>query len=417
MTTTLSASIRADAGHGLLHRTSASPARRRLRRVQAIWALLILNVLTFYAGAPHILPIPAAAGKMITQFALVAALMLALSVNRPAAVRPSVFILLLSLLAAEAMITSLWAEFLGGAIFRTGRLLVFVFVLWLLTPWWGRRDLLLVKAHLTTIWVVLGSVLLGLFAAPGVALHMDRLGGAIWPIPPTQVGHYAAVAAGLSTVLWLSGMLRRELALAAVIVSMPILLLTHTRTALVALLAGVLIAGLSLFTTRSRVRKAFATGLVVLSLGALTLSSVVATWLARGQDDQDLAALTGRRAVWESVLADPRSTFEVLFGFGLSNKSFNGLPIDSNWLATYYDVGVVGVAINAAMLLFLLVAAGFRPQGPKRALALFLVAYCIVASFTETGLSDASPYLLELTLAASLLVSTRQRRGGVPGSS
>jgi len=417
MTTTLSASFRADAGHGLLHRTSASPARRRLRRVQAIWALLILNVLTFYAGAPHILPIPGAAGKMITQFALVAALMLALSVNRPAAVRPSVFILLLSLLAAEAMITSLWAEFLGGAIFRTGRLLVFVFVLWLLTPWWGRRDLLLVKAHLTTIWVVLGSVLLGLFVAPGVALDMDRLGGAIWPIPPTQVGHYAAVAAGLSTVLWLSGMLRRELALAAVIVSMPILLLTHTRTALVALMAGVLIAGLSLFTTRSRVRKAFATGLVVLSLGALTLSSVVATWLARGQDDQDLAALTGRRAVWESVLAEPRSTFEVLFGFGLSNKSFNGLPIDSNWLATYYDVGVVGVAINAAMLLFLLVAAGFRPQGPKRALALFLVAYCIVASFTETGLSDASPYLLELTLAASLLVSTRQRRGGVPGSS
>ena len=65
------------------------------------------------------------------------------------------------------------------------------------------------------------------------------------------------------------------------------------------------------------------------------------------------------------MLAEPRSTFEVLFGFGLSNKSFNGLPIDSNWLATYYDVGVVGVAINAAMLLFLLVAAGFRPQGPK----------------------------------------------------
>ncbi len=63
-------------------------------------------------------------------------------------------------------------------------------------------------------------------------------------------------------MLWLSGMLRRELALAAVIVSMPILLLTHTRTALVALMAGVLIAGLSLFTTRSRVRKAFATGLV-----------------------------------------------------------------------------------------------------------------------------------------------------------
>ena len=40
----------------------------------------------------------------------------------------------------------------------------------------------------------------------------------------------------------------------------------------------------------------------------------------------------------------------------------------------------------------------------QRALALFLVTYCLVASFTETGLSDASAYLLELALAASLLV-------------
>ena len=38
------------------------------------------------------------------------------------------------------------------------------------------------------------------------------------------------------------------------------------------------------------------------------------------------------------------------------------------------------------------------------ALALFLVVYCLVASFTEVGFTDASMYLLELTLAASLLV-------------
>ena len=32
-------------------------------------------------------------------------------------------------------------------------------------------------------------------------------------------------------------------------------------------------------------------------------------------------------------------------------------------------------------------------------------AYCLVASITETGLGDASPYLLELTVAASLLAA------------
>jgi hypothetical protein len=44
-----------------------------------------------------------------------------------------------------------------------------------------------------------------------------------------------------------------------------------------------------------------------------------------------------------------------------------------------------------------------------RALALFLVVYCLVASFTETGFSDASTYLLELTLAASMLVPVATR--------
>ncbi len=392
-----------------LYRKSLPPSRRRRRRVQIIWALLIFNVMTFYAGAPHILPIPGAAGKMLTQFALVGAFALVLTVNRPAAVRPSVFILLLTLLASEALLTSPWAEFVSGAVFRSGRLLVFVAVLWLLTPWWGRHDLLLVKAHLKVVWVVLGSVALGLLAAPGLAMTQGRLAGVIWPIPPTQVGHYAAAAAGLSTVLWLTGLMRRELALAAAAVALPILLLTHTRTALAAMLAGVMVAGLSLFMTRSRVRRAFAAGIAVFAVGAITLSSVVTTWLARGQDPSDLAALTGRRLVWDAVLATPRSTFELLFGFGLSNKSFNGLPIDSNWLATYYDVGLVGIAINILMLVFLLFAAGFRPQGPERALALYLVTYCIVASFTETGLSDATPYLLELTLAASLMVSARRR--------
>jgi hypothetical protein len=37
-------------------------------------------------------------------------------------------------------------------------------------------------------------------------------------------------------------------------------------------------------------------------------------------------------------------------------------------------------------------------------LALFLILYCLFASFTETGMGEASTYLLDLTVAASLLV-------------
>ncbi|MEV5962718.1 hypothetical protein AB0L70_13195 [Kribbella sp. NPDC051952] len=410
ITTRLNSQLATRRGHRPTRRVVAPEVRRR-RRVQAVWALLILNVMTFFPGAPHLIPIPGMVGKLIAQASLVGALMLALTVNRPVRIRPSVYMFLIMMLAAEALLASVRAEFLFGALYRASRLFAFALTLWLLTPWWTRRDLLLVRTHLIMLWSILGSVVIGLLIAPGLALTEDRLGGILWPIPPTQVGHYAAVAAGLTIVLWLSGLLRRGVALTSVLVAVPVLLLTHTRTALVALLAGVLIAGMSLFTARSRVRKSFAIGLTVFSIGAVTLGSVVTTWLARGQDAEEVTALTGRRAVWDSILAEPRTTFETLFGFGLSNKSFNGLPIDSNWLGTYYDVGLVGIAITVMLVLFVLTAAWFRPQGPQRAIALFLVAYCVVASFTESGLSEASPYLLELTLAASMVFSTSAREG------
>ena len=81
--------------------------------------------------------------------------------------------------------TSLQAEHLG-TIYRTFRLAGFVATLWLLTPWWGRRDLLLVRCHLMAMSVVLGSVLLGLLVAPGTALAQGRLAGVLWPIPPRR---------------------------------------------------------------------------------------------------------------------------------------------------------------------------------------------------------------------------------------
>ena len=377
------------------------------RRAGIAWALLLLNVLTFYpqtwSGQPLIVPIPAALGKLLTQGALPAALLMALSTNRRLRIRPNVFLCLLSLLVVEGVATITQAQHLG-TIYRTFRLTEFVATLWLLTPWWGRRDLLLLRAHLATISVVLGTVLLGLFVAPGHALAQGRLAGVLWPTPPTQVAEFAAVTMGLVVVLWLSSLVSGRVTLVVVAVTGAILLLTHTRTALVGAMAGLLVAGLSLFVGKSRVRKMFMTGAVVALIVTVTLSRTVTGWLARGEGTQQLTNLTGRRLVWDGIVSSPRDWFQVLFGFGLSNKSFQGLPIDSNWLASYYDQGLFGVAVCAAMLIFLLATAYFQPRGVQRALALFLVVYCVIASLTETGFSDASSYLLYLTLAASMLV-------------
>jgi len=377
------------------------------RRVGIAWALLLLNVLTFYpqtwSGQPLIMPIPAALGKLLTQGALPAALLMALSTNRRLRIRPNVFLCLLSLLVVDGVATITQAQHLG-TIYRTFRLTEFVATLWLLTPWWGRRDLLLLRAHLATISVVLGTVLLGLFVAPGHALAQGRLAGVLWPTPPTQVAEFAAVTMGLVVVLWLSSLVSGRVTLVVVAVTGAILLLTHTRTALVGAMAGLLVAGLSLFVGKSRVRKMFMTGAVVALIVTVTLSRTVTGWLARGEGTQQLTNLTGRRLVWDGIVSIPRDWFQVLFGFGLSNKSFQGLPIDSNWLASYYDQGLFGVAVCAAMLIFLLATAYFQPRGVQRALALFLVVYCVIASLTETGFTDASSYLLYLTLAASMLV-------------
>ena len=79
------------------------------------------------------------------------------------------------------------------------------------------------------------------------------------------------------------------------------------------------------------------------------------TWLARGENAQGLASLTGRTNFWALVLNTPRTKFQEIFGFGLSNASIDGLPIDSNWLASYMQEGLFGVVVCAMMLVWLLV--------------------------------------------------------------
>jgi hypothetical protein len=397
--------------------------RSARRRVFLAWALLFLNVLTFYKGTWNglglIIPIPSFIGKILTQGALVGALLVAVTANRRLVIRPSVFLSLLTLLAVEAVISGVEPDPAAGhfvsTLYRTCRLAVFLATLWLLSPWWGRRDLLLVKCHLKVLFIVLGSVLLGLIVSPGRALAQGRLSGEFWPITPVQVADFAAVALGLLVVLWFCGELRNRprLTLFAIAATTAMLLLTHTRTELVALVAGILVAGLRMFGVESRVRKLFGVIAVALSVAIIVFSGALATWLARGENSQQLSNLTGRTTVWTQVLNAPRDRFQVIMGYGLSNKGYGGLPIDSNWLAAYFDLGLVGVAICIALLLFVLISGYFTIRSTRTALALFLVTYLGVTSFTETGLSDASVYLLELALAASLVMpSLGERRPG-----
>ena len=374
----------------------------------AVWGALFFNVLAFSAN-PTVVPIPRPVGQLLTQGALVLALALALAVNRRGVMRPNLVLVLLTMLSVVAVMASIHNEFVLGSTFRACRLAGFVLILWLLTPWWGRQDMLLLRCHRRCLWFILGTVIAGAAIAPGMAFAFEgRLSGVLWPIPPTQVAHYAAMLLGTSAVLWMCRVITGRHMIVSLVATVAVLVGTHTRTALLAVVVGLVVAGASLFLGHARVRRTSA-GMAVLGVVAATVfASEVTKWALRGQTTQEASQLTGRTKVWSAVFDMPRPKIEELFGSGLSNQSFNGLPIDSNWVASYLDQGWFGIVVQATVILVLLLLAATRERGPQRAVALFIIVYCLVASFTETGLGTASPYLLDLTVAASLLVREGQ---------
>lgn len=377
--------------------------------VGVVWMLLLINTLGFNE-LPTVVPIPRVLAQLVTMGALVAALGLAVVLNPRLRFRPSPYLLLLSILVLLSFASSLRLESGLGAVFRCIRFALFVTTLWLLSRWW-RGDLSFVRHHVRTVSAVLLTVLVGLAVSPGTARpdeYQGRLIGTLWPIPAPQVGQYAAVVAGLTILLWLTRNLDgRSTALIAPL-SIGVLLLSHTRTATIALGTALVGAILTLTLTSSRSRRALGVTAMAAGLIAVAFGPALQRWIARDQDPELLGSLTGRQKVWDALLAVERTRSEQTIGQGLTDKSFNGLSIDSTWLAVYHDQGLIGVAIVVTIIVGLLAAAALRPPSPARACAVFLILYCAIATYTEVGLGDASPYLLHLAVAASLLTPGAQ---------
>lgn len=386
--------------------SAAAAVDRASRLAFVAWVLVFLNVMT-YSGS--ILPIPSAVGKGLTQGSLVAALALAMMANRRLLIRPNIYLFLITLLALETLLTVLTTVHFRGTGYRSFRFVEFAFTLWLLTPFWGDRDMLFVRAHLRAMIIALGIVVVGLVVAPGTALGGGRLVGTIWATPPTQIAHYAAILIGMATVLWFCGKMQSRTVLLIALIAIPVLLLTRTRTALLGLIVGLVVSGLTLATSSARARRLFAIVGISTVVLAATASSAINNWLARGENSGQISNLSGRTDFWTNLLNYPRTPFQELFGFGLSNGFFEGRPVDSNWMMSYQDQGLFGIAVCAAILLFMVSRLFFETRRLNLALAAFLVAYCAVASYTEVGFTNPTSYTLDLALAASLLMTGNDR--------
>ncbi|MFE5593248.1 O-antigen ligase domain-containing protein [Streptomyces sp. NPDC056549] len=374
------------------------------KAVGVVWACLALNTLGS-AGAKTVIALPRSLIQMVTMGALVAAFVLALALNPRLRFRASAFLFLLTLLLLPSLISSVQLGY--GALFRCARLALFVGTLWLLSRWWD-GSLTFVRYHIRMYFAVLVLVAAGLVIAPGTAMpeyYGQRLVGALWPLTPPQIGQYAAVIIGLTVLLLLGRRTTGAGAALVIVPSLVLLAMTHTRTATLGLLIGLVLAIGSLILTSAAARRFFAWAVLCATVAAVVFSSALRTWFLRGQSQGDLSNLTGRAKVWDALLSAPRTTGETVFGTGLGDKSFDGLPIDNSWLAVYDEQGLIGVTIVGALIIVLGGVALLRPPSLPRACAIFLISYCAISSYTEVGLGDASAYLLHLTLAASLLVA------------
>lgn len=374
--------------------------------VGVVWGLLVLNTLGS-TGARTIVPLPRSLIQMVTMGSLVAAFALALVVNPRVRIRASAYVFLLTLLLVPSLISSVDQGAGFGALFRCARLALFIGTLWLLSRWWDGGTTF-VRHHIRMYFAVLGTVAAGLVVSPGTALSGEyggRLVGVLWPLTPPQIGQYAAVIIGLTVLLLMGRRTDRTSAAVVIVPSLALLVLTHTRTATLGLLVGLVLAIGSLILTSAAARRFFTWAVLCATVAAVAFSSALQAWFLRGQSQENFASLTGRAKVWHALLAAPRTTSQYLFGMGLGDKSFDGLPIDNSWLAVFNEQGVTGIALVAAIIVVLGGVALLRPPSLSRACAIFLISYCGIASYTEAGLGDASPYLLHLALAASLLAT------------
>lgn len=396
-----------DGGIPVITRPGAQPRPDGTpKAVWIVWALLGLNTLGS-AGAKTIVTIPRSLIQMATMGSLVSAFALALVLNLRLRVRANAFLFLLTMLLVPSVISSLKLEVGFGALFRCARLAIFISTLWLTSRWWA-DGMLFVRTHIRMYYAVLVSVAAGLLISPGTAMpeyYGGRLVGALWPLTPPQIGQYSAVIIGLTVLLLLD---RRTTGAGAAVIIVPsfvLLAMTHTRTATIGMLVGLALAIASLLLTSAAARRFFAWAVVCATVAAVAFASALQTWFMRGQSKENFSNLTGRAKVWDALLTEPRTIPEKVFGIGLGDKSFGGLPIDNSWLAVYNEQGLLGIAVVAAVLLALGGVALLRPPSLSRACAIYLITYVAMSSYTEAGLGDASPYLLHLALAAALLAT------------
>ena len=182
----------------------------------------------------------------------------------------------------------------------------------------------------------------------------------IWPIPATQGAHYAAVVLGMAVILWFCGYMRGRPTLLMALVSLVVLLLAEARTALLAAVMGLFVAGLSLVPTSPRVRRTFAIVAVVGVLATFGRASVITHYLARGQSSQQLTGSPGGQASGGRCLPIRRDRFQISSGSACRTARFGGCRSTATGLTRIRTRACSAIQFAALIIVLLIVAPSSR---------------------------------------------------------
>ena len=274
--------------------------------------------------------------------------------------------------------------------------------------------------------VVAGAVLSPQLAwQEGKPFQSARLVGAFLPMMAPRVGEIGAVLIGLTVLLWAQRKIGLLVLAPAVVAGTALIVFSHTRTAALALVLGLLVAfGTAVRSPAGRRGLGLVGGALALALPFLP---GIINWAVRGQDTEQLQKLSGRTAAWDFILSRPYDPHLFWLGHGLGDKrvllrrgqgDINVVPIDNSWLDTLWETGAVGATLVALAVLAASVYALKTPGYAARTFAGFLMTYVLVASVNESGLCDFSS--MTLLVLVSVLISAvdradkRDRAGETP---
>lgn len=247
---------------------------------------------------------------------------------------------------------------------------------------------------LATLLAAMGAV--GVFAA-ATGFHLfaqgERLQGSIPPLQPNELATLV-IAPFVGVVFTLIHLRIAVWNVAATAILGFIIFGTGSR-------AGLAVALLSVFLVvvlAPRIPRPLALGIIIfipVVYAVITLTGVIEKLALRGAGVKSLLTLNSRTNAWDVVLSIPTSSWQRWIGAGLDVKTvavsgqyWNRQVLDSSWISSLAQSGVIGTVALAGLVLFVFFRS-FRAN-PLRPLIVALVTLIAVRSFLENGLIESS---------------------------